>query len=345
MQRQRCCVAIGGEWDTGRESFLQRLLVTARRVASQYSLQAGLYYAIYIFSSRGKPLDIAKAKTLYEALVGRKVHKATVRKQLRMLERKSLVRIKDNKVIALKEFKDSLDLFDSRRSRAERKGAQHKLLYSIQVRRIPVAREATPRGAEYYLGRVLGEARRLIERHDRAAALDLLAHTLLPLRANGVLWLWYRDKFIYYEPKTDSFHIVGSSPVAKILGKLGYSEGIMAWHILGHKRASIIIKSIFMRGPYSWPWARSLAYVLKGLGYIRESEPVVIHISYSNGVITITVKDFYTDIVTLYEAATRWDYEELPAPLTETRKSTRRNILGVTHIDAENDETYSTMFS
>lgn len=89
--------------------------------------------------------------------------------------------------------------------------------------------------------------------------------------------------------------------MAKLLKKMWYSEGILAWHVLGHRRASEIIKGIFMRGPYSWPWARSLAYVLKDLGYMRESEPVVIYISYANGVIKVVVKDFYTEAITLFE--------------------------------------------
>ncbi len=344
MQEQRRA-SIGWEWDTNRELSLQRLLATAKRVARHYSIQAALYYTIYLLSSRGKPLDPAKAKKLYEAITGRKVHQATITKQLRMLERKGLIRIESNKIIALKKFSDTLDLFDSRRSRAGRKGAQRRLVYSTQVRHIPPPRRVIPRGAEYYLQRVLSEAKKLIGRRDRTAALDLLVHTLLPVRENGVLWLWYRDKFIYYEPKTDRFHIVSSKPVAKLLRKLGYTEGIMAWHILGHERASRIIKQIFIRGPYSWTWARSLAYVMKELGYIRESEPVVIYINYSNGVISVSLRDFYTDTITLYEASTRWEYGQLPAPLTESNKSIKRNIVGVVHVDAENDEPYFSKFS
>ena len=344
MQEQRRA-SIGWEWDTNRESSLQRLLATAKRVARHYSIQAALYYTIYLLSSRGKPLDPAKVKKLYEAITGRKVHQATIAKQLRMLERKGLIRIESNKIIALKKFSDTLDLFDHKRSLAGRKGAQRRLVYIIQVRHIPPARRVIPRGAEYYLQRVLSETKKLIGRRDRTAALDLLVHTLLPVRENGILWLWFKDKFIYYEPKTNIFHIVRSEAVAKILRQLGYREGILAWHILGHERAAMIIKRVFQRGPYSWSWARSLAYVLKELEYIRESEPVVIYINYNNGVISVRLRDFYTEMITIYEASIRWEYEQLPAPLSSNITRMKHNVVGVVHIAEENDEPYSSRFS
>ena len=327
-----------------RRTLWQQLLRMARRIASQYSLQAALYYLLYVLSASGKPVSLAGAKKLYEILAGRRVHRATVTKQLNMLRRKGLVRIKDDKIIALKSFRDSLDLFDHKRSLAGRRGARQKLTSIYYVRRIPVPRGLPP-GASYYLRRVAAETKKLVKQGDRAAALDLLVHTLLPLRENGVLWLWFKDKFIYYEPKTDQFHIVSSKPVAKLLRKLGYTEGIMTWHILGHERASRIIKQIFMRGPYSWPWARSLAYVMKELGYIRETDPVVIYISYADGRLYVVVRDFYTESVTLFETSIVWRYNELPAPLSSNITRMKRNVVGVVHIAEENDEPYSSRFS
>jgi len=149
--------------------------------------------------AENKPVSPAiGAKKLY-GLAGRKVHRATITKQLNTLQRKGLISIKDNGVIALKEFKDFLDLFDHKRSLAGRKGARRRLLYSIWT---GFTRPSiVPKSVSYYLSRVLIEAGKLISRRERAAALDLITHTLLLVRENGILWLWYRDKFIYYEPK------------------------------------------------------------------------------------------------------------------------------------------------
>jgi len=113
---------------------------------------------------------------------------------------------------------------------------------------------------------------RLLEKRDRAVALDLLAHTYLQLRENEVLWLWKGSEFVYWDNKNRVFRSLYSEELSKLLDNLGYQQGILAWHILGHERVSKIIKRIFGKGHLDWPWSRSIAYELMLLGILKEGE-------------------------------------------------------------------------
>jgi len=68
-------------------------------------------------------------------------------------------------------------------------------------------------------------------------ALDLLAHTLLPLRETGILWLWRGDEFIYFEKKT------------YVLVEYGYS----AINILKEHNVTVLcIPSYDLFKPWKW---------------------------------------------------------------------------------------------
>jgi len=69
----------------------------------------------------------------------------------------------------------------------------------------------------------------------------------------------------------------------RYLRKLGYTEGIMCWHILGHKCSARIIRSLFSKGWESWPWARSISYGLMLLGLMQEGNTYQIELQNRNG--------------------------------------------------------------
>ena len=114
------------------------------------------------------------------------------------------------------------------------------------------------------------EAEKLLKKSDRTVALDLLIHTYLPLRENEILWLWKDNEFIYWDNKNKTFRCLYSEELSKLLKKLGYSEGILAWHILGHERATKVIRKLFGKEYLDWAWARSIAYGLMLLKLLKE---------------------------------------------------------------------------
>lgn len=76
--------------------------------------------------------------------------------------------------------------------------------------------------------------------------------------------------------------------MAKMLKDLGFEEGIMIGHLKGHDEAARIIKKIFSRGWESWPWARSVFYKLKQLGFAEEGSYYIVELKYENSTSTCT---------------------------------------------------------
>jgi len=113
---------------------------------------------------------------------------------------------------------------------------------------------------------VIDRARELIEKGERWRAVDLIAHTLLPVRESGILIARLGDLFIYYESKTSKMHMLHSEKLAKIFDELGIGEGSLALH--RSQEASSIIRRMFG----SHDNARRVHYLLKQLGWFQEVE-------------------------------------------------------------------------
>ena len=301
----------------------KKLIQTLKRIADKYSIQYALLWYIYLEEPNLKELF-----KVYRDLSGKLVRENTVRKQLQMLERKGLIKRHGDRYYCLVDPRDVEDLFDIKRSRSGKIGAalRHMKIASKSLKVSP--------GLAYYMKRVIDEARKLIAKGKRAVALDLLVHTLLPLRENEILWLWYGDTFIYYIKKTRSgkFRAVKSKEVAELLRRLGYSEGIMIIHTLGHKEASKIIKRVFSRGPYSWPWARSVSYGLKYLGLLEETTNFKIQLKRLDNEIEAWLWDLYTKEL-LAQYTILWEHET-PEPL-KNRSYIIATVLGKQHIRKE----------
>jgi len=310
-----------------REQYQARdrdLLRKLKWVADRFTIQYALLWCIYLTGEA----SFRKLYKVYRYLSDKVIRENTVRKQLSILERKGLIKKEGDSYIALVDPRDVEDLFDRERSRAGKIGAaiKHMKMASKSLKISP--------GLSYYTKQVVETAQKLITKGKRAAALDLIVHTLLPLRENEVLWLWHGDTFIYYikKSKAGKFRAVKSPEIAKLLRKLGFTEGIMILHVLGHKEASKIIKRIFSRGPYSWPWARSLSYGLKYLGLLEETTNFKIQLKRLDNEVEAWLWDLYTKEL-LAQYTIKWEYETLE-PL-KNRNYVTATVLGRQHIKKE----------
>ncbi len=183
-------VNVGALGEDVRRKIERELLRRLKRIADSYSIQYALLWYLYLQGS-----SLEEIYKVYRILSGKLVSQGTVRKQIAQLKRKGLVKHDGGKYIALVDPRDVEDLFDRERSRAGRIGA------SIRHMRINSRSLKISPGLKYYVERVVEESKKLVKRGKRDVALDLIAHTLLPLRENEILWLWHQDIFIYYSPK------------------------------------------------------------------------------------------------------------------------------------------------
>jgi len=307
--------------------------------------QLGLYMFIwYWFQIYKDCVDFSRLWKFYNNIADHVVNPETVRKQLKMLENKGLVEEKNGKFYPVPLPSDiAIKMFDVERSKSGKKGATVRFKQTLYRNQLPLVEEV-PRSLKYYVEKVVQQAVQLMRRGKREVALDLLAHTLLPLRENGVLWLWRGNEFIYYERKTmaeGTFHSVKFPALADLLKKLGFKEGIKVWHIYGHDEAKQLIRKIFGKGNLSWPWARSLFYKLKQLGLASEGNQYIIEIEYGNMTIFVYLRDIYGNLIKEYEP---WFNEnKLPPPLSAEKKNKDRYlVIGRQHIKPENEESYFT---
>ena len=307
------------------------LVERAKEVARETSNYYGLYWYLY---QRGGA-DFKELWRAYSSIVGRHVRFATVRKQLARLERYRAVHREGDRYVPLVDPEVLLSVVNSDKARAGRIGAQRRAMRAMGLSgeeelRVPQLR--------YYVECVVKEARKLVEKGDRTSALDLVVHTLLPLRENEVLWLWRGDEFLYWDSKNGVFRCVRSESVADFLRDLGYAEGIMAWHVLGHSRTSKIIRSLFGKGYLSWSWARSISYGLMLLGLVQEGNMYQVELAYREGELWLYLRDYYFGN-TLAVYTLHWEHEP-PAPLSGTSSTYRGAVVGVPHSKKESDSSY-----
>jgi len=305
--------------------------------------QLGLYLFIwYWFQVYRDGVDFNKLWRFYNNISNHVVHEETVRKQLKMLENKGLVEKKNGKYYPVLLPVDIVaKMFDVERSRTGKRGAAARFRQILYRNQMPAV-DTLPKSLKHYVKRVVQLAVQLTERGKREVALDLLAHTLLPLRENAVLWLWRGDEFIYYERKTmteGTFHSVKFPALADLLRKLGFKEGAMVWHIYGHDEAKDLIRRIFQKGHLSWPWARSIFYKLKELGLAEEGNRYIIELEYRSMAILVYLRDIYNNI--LKEYFEPWFNEvRLPPPLSAEKTKDRYLVIGKQHVKEENEESY-----
>jgi len=309
-----------------------KLVKKLRELAKNYSNQYALYYYIYT----KEKTTLHQLYRAYIEITDRRVRLATVRKQLKMLEeRYRVIKKEGNYYIPLLPPEELLPVINIKRARAGKKGALKRIL---NLYKKPEQLQV-PKNLLFYVTKVYEEVEKLLKKGDRTATLDLLVHTYLPLRENEVLWLWKNNEFVYWDKKDKTFRCLYSEELSKLLKKLGYSEGILAWHILGHERATKIIKKLFGKGHLNWSWSRSVAYGLMELGFLREGSYYRVEVVYKEGYLHLLLKDYYTGYL-IQEYRIRWEYSQLPSPLSKQTMYYKGLALGVTHTNPKNDELY-----
>jgi len=305
--------------------------------------QLGLYMFIwYWYHTYRSGVDFDKLWRFYNNFSDHVVHPETVRKQLRMLMNKGLVEEKNGKYYPVPLSPDIvIKMFDVKRSYVGKRGATTRLRQIIYREELPLVKEL-PKSLKYYVEKVVQLAVRLGGQGKREVALDLLIHTLLPVRENDILWLWRGNEFIYFERKTmveGNFHSVRFPVLANLLRSLGFKEGVMVYHLLGHDKAKDIIRKIFGKGHLSWPWARSVFYKLKEMGFASEGSQYIIELEYRNLALIVTLRDIYGNLIKEYFEP--WFNENrLPAPLSDGKTRDRYLVMGRQHVKEENEESY-----
>ena len=299
--------------NSGRQTELEKIIEFSRRHRG-----LGLYlYLYYLYSVTKDGVTLSQIHSFYNKMVGRAVARETVKNQLKLLINKGLLIEKNGKYYPIPVPEDVLaKLFDLKRSENGKKGALKRLRQIIYDNQMPAVK-SLPESLKHYVRVIIEKARELVKEGRREAALDLLAHTLLPLRETGVLWLWRGDEFIYYERKImreGVFHSVRFPALARLLKELGFQEGIMVHHILGHEESRQLIDRIFSKEHLSWPWARSFFYKLKQLGFAEEGNYYIVELEHKDLTLLVYFRDYYGNL--LKEYLMPWFNEkQLPPPL------------------------------
>ena len=325
-----------GAGDVGeKKSTLERIIEVGKR-----NRQLGLYlYIVLYYSQYREGVDFGKLHRFYNAIAGRVVTEGTVSRQLDMLESKGLVEERGGRYYPrVLDLEAAVSLFDRERSKAGRVGAIARLRKELMLKVNPRLVEIEiPKNLKHYVEKVVRRAAELAEKGRRLEALDLVVHTLLPIRETGILWLWWRDLFIYFEPKCKpSLHSVRAPLVSELLRKLGFEEGIMIDHIKGHEEASKMIHKLFGKGHLSWPWSRSIFYGLKKLGLAEEGPSYIVELLYEDGWLKLILRDLYGNTIKIFEK--EWS-GELPPPLSEKRHY-KSVAIGKQHVYEPNEEGY-----
>ncbi|MEM0318334.1 MAG: hypothetical protein QW397_04315 [Fervidicoccaceae archaeon] len=302
--------------------------------------QLGLY--LYLLERREASLPELHA--VYNLFSRHRVTLETVKTQLRFLIGKGLVKEEGGvyRPVGV-PLEAALDLFSFGRSRAGRIGAEKtllKYLYRREGVELPNIQDVSPK-LRKKLSKVLEVVRELVERGDKYTALDLIAHTLLPVRATGVLWCWFGDTFLYYEPKPTERGIIHSIRVpdlSKLLKELGFEEGILAYHTLGSSRRWL--KKIFGVED-TYPYSRSLFYSLKKLGLAGEGPQYLVELQYLSNKLVFIVKDLYGNTLQVFER----EWTSPPPPPLEKEGDKRVSITyGKQHVYAPNEGSYFSRF-
>ncbi|MEM1842698.1 MAG: hypothetical protein QXL19_10020 [Ignisphaera sp.] len=295
---------------------------------------------IYLYLLEKGQATLKEIYKIYNMFTRHRVRPKTVETQLKFLEIKGLVQREGEIYKAVQIPAEALPhLFDYKRSRAGRSGANKSLLkylYRKEDIEMPAIESISPK-LKKKIQQVLETAKKLIEKGDRYTALDLLAHTLLPIRKTGVLWCWFKDTFIYYERKIMSegcFHTIKFPTLAELLKELGYEEGLMIDHIKYTSRK--YLRKIFGEED-TYPYARSLFYSLKKLGLAEEGPQYILELQYLNGKIILILKDIYGNTLQIFEK--NW-INPPPSPLSQEENKKIAITLGKQHVYQPNENSY-----
>jgi predicted transcriptional regulator len=289
-----------------------------RRIYKRYGIQ---YTLLRILAEHGLTPSFTDVKTLYEAIVSRKVSNGTVGDLLSRLLRKGLV-VKTGRGYMLNpelDLETAKSIIDVKRAINGLRGARSILSNQNKSKAGKIiASKALPRNVE----KAVNVVRKLIK-EDYWKAVDFIAHTLASVRKTGIWLLWIKDYFIYREKKTGFLHYFKSEKLSELLKSIGLREGFMAYHI--EHSAEHLIHELYR----SYANARRLHYKLKELGWFEYGEPIILEIYHSADSPYLALRKLYTGEVLL----------QLGDPSYRDRAK-KYLVYGGEHVDEENETTY-----
>ncbi len=236
-----------------------------------YGIQYVIWYLLkHLYNDKG--MSFTEIKAVYELLRGKRLSNGTIGDLVERMEKKGIVVKRRARYYAgIEDEKLVLEVIDSKRVRAGRRGAKQLLEASsegLSTERSLVGGEAIPLAVR----RILRIAQRLIEQGRRSEALGLLQHSLIGVRKTGKWLLWTKGIFIYKEEKArPPYHYFMSRKISGILKNLGVKEGFI--HV---KPVDTLIHSLF---PQGYREARRIHYLLKSLGWITYGPPLILYIT------------------------------------------------------------------
>ena len=300
---------------------LARIMDNIERYKRMYERYGIQYTLLRILAEHRLTLSFTNVKTLYEAIVSRKVSNGTVGDLLSRLLRKGLV-VKTSRGYMLNpelDLEAAKSIIDVKRAINGLRGARSVLSNQNKsgVGKI-TASKALPRNVE----KAINVARKLVK-EDYWRAVDFVAHTLLGVRRTGVWILWVGDYFIYKERKTGFLHYFVSSRLSELLRSVGLKQGFMAYHT--HHSAEDLIHKLYG----SYVSARRLHYKLKERDWFEYGEPLLLEIYSATDANYLALRKLYSGEAVI----------ELGNP--DLRKKAKKYLVyGGEHIDEENEETY-----
>lgn len=322
-----------------RTYFTRKLIQLARQWYSKWGLQYALWKVLrFVFVNRKHGVRFKDLHRIHCLILGRNVRKNATWKALNTLAKKGLVKsvngvyypiVLDEEVV-----KGSID-FKRVRTRTSKRKIEAK---GVQVEE----REAIPQPAR----KVISKVEELIKKGDKWKAIDLIAHTLLPVRQTGVLLAKHGNMFIWCERKTGFMHYVVSEKLSMLWKQLGLPEGYLGLH--RRSEADSLVRRLFG----SHDIARRVHYMLKEMGWFQYGPPLFYELyEYDDdGGHSIAIYRYVKKHK--QEEKDVEDYEEerkvilvIESKRRKRKKAGKRRIkagvvLPMEHIKEENEETY-----
>jgi len=304
-----------------RTYFTRKLIQLAKQWYSKWGLQYALWKVLrFVFVNRKHGVRFKDLHRIHCLILGRNVRKNATWKALNTLAKKGLVKsvngvyypiVLDEEVV-----RGSIDF---KRVRTKTRTSKRKIeAKGVQIEE----REAIPQPVR----KVIGKVEELVRKNDTWKAIDLVAHTLLPVRQTGLLIAKYKDMFIWYERKTGFMHYVISEKLSKLWKELGLPEGPLGLH--RESEADSLVRRLFG----SHDIARRVHYMLKEMGWFQYGPPLYYELYCDENGCAIVIYRL---------VGLRKEVILVIGNLSPEKKKTKAGVvLPMEHIKEENEETY-----
>jgi len=252
------------------EAFIDRNIEALRKI----HVKKGATYMIYAsFTAGFEKLTFKQIHEIYKAVAGVS-SKGSTGRILRWLTENGFLEKAGRGIYKLPEpIKEMITTEEGKREilellsealdkRALKSTIKHRMSRILKARKGELETKEEEKKIPKSAKKVIAIAQSLIKEGKKAEAIDLIAHTLLPIRKTGLLIARKGDIFIYYERKTGKMHLLKSKKLAEIFEQLGITDELLYYH---YGKATKLIKKLFG----SHQNARRVHYHLKELGWFE----------------------------------------------------------------------------